>query len=460
MSKASHKFDEVEDYTTNSKNVYKDENGVYFSGEVTSGQDWKEELCLLKRIGSHENIVRFFICCTFDDLSVRKLTELCDASLEVYIEAKKKNCELTPLTQYYSDKKIKSPKNPKEYFLPYNEDLPIELDLLHQTAKGLKYLHDNDIIHRNIQPSNVLLTRTSQNITVAKLGGFQYSCQLEEPVANIYMATECHEGKWTKESDIFSYGILTYYTLTEGSHPFKFSIRRKWCIDKVEEKIISNIKEKKVAKVKHMELLNADDENRETQKAMIEQMVDHNSKGRLTIDEVLYHPTFYTPQRKLEFLLKVRESVKIFWTKKDHSLKTEIDRVIKGYEKKFDANKIFKKHYYFIDPKLEVENGWQPLYDTSGNIKTHLNGLRNKVAHACDTQKEKGTPLQFQKDFEVTDDSFSHAKFVRIFVTAHFPKLLVDLYNCYHSYNKTKQPKERYAVSFYPNYSNDCSNPK
>ena len=82
MSKASHKFREVEDDTTNPKNVYEDENGSYFGGEIMSGQKWKEELSFLRSIGSHENIVRFFICCRFDDLSVRKLTELCDASLE------------------------------------------------------------------------------------------------------------------------------------------------------------------------------------------------------------------------------------------------------------------------------------------------------------------------------------------------------------------------------------------
>ena len=520
---ASHKFFEVKN--DGSKSVYKDENDSYFSGEILSesklNQQWKKDLRFLQNIGSHENIEKFFMCCTFDDMSVRKLTELCDSSLKDYIESFNNNHKIIPLTlQCYFDTKNNSQKDLKDYFKPNSDDLPLCLDLLHQTAQGLKYLHDNDIIHRNIHPSNVFLTRTFQNKTVAKLGDFRHSrkevkqrktfqhsrktlewsnstkskrsssappsfgrgwvaptpiphnrklkfkpkdSQLEKKVKNLslecepartYMASECYdkENIGSRESDIFAFGILTYYTLTKGGHPFKFSIRQKWDQDRVDETIASNIKGKIRARVNEQFLKANDKERKETQKAMIEQMVDHNPQNRLTINEVLYHPAFYTPQRKLEFLLKVRESVKIFWTKKDHPLKIKIDEVLEGYKKKINPKKIFWNYRYLTDPKLEVDKGWKPLYHAGGNIKTILEGLRDKVAHACDIQQEKGTPPEFIKDFEVTDDSFSHAKFVEIFVTTHFPKLLVDLYDSYHDYNKTKKREEHYAANFYPNY--------
>ena len=59
MSKASHEFCEVEDDTTNPKNVYEDKNGSYFGGEIMSGQKWKEELSFLRSICSHEKLLGF-----------------------------------------------------------------------------------------------------------------------------------------------------------------------------------------------------------------------------------------------------------------------------------------------------------------------------------------------------------------------------------------------------------------
>ena len=137
--------------------------------------------------------------------------EVGDGNLEEFIL----ELDVLPLKQLYSEdhQKTKSTK----YFKDNScNDLPLRLDLLHQTARGLKYLHDNCIIHRNVQPSNVLLSRTSQNKTVAKLGGFQHSRKWtrkthlqnsklveiflkettdETKAAQKYMASECHSGK-------------------------------------------------------------------------------------------------------------------------------------------------------------------------------------------------------------------------------------------------------------------------
>ena len=485
MSKyESHKFFELEDcipktakledYIPNSKHVYKDEHDSYFGEEIMPEnnleQQQKKNLLFLQRIGSNENIVRFFMCCTFLDNSVRNLTELCDANLEVYLEAIKCNKKIIPLThQCYSDKKDNSTHDPRTYFKPHSDDLPMRLDLLRQTARGLQYLHDSDIIHRNIHPSKVLLTCTSQNKTVVKLGGFRYSKKLkpdcshyEEKIDNkdakpvqIYMAKECltslsdKKGTWSKKSDIFAFGILTYYTLTSGKHPFDSSKHPSSDEEKMEKMIICNIEKSQLVdkKQQRSNLNSKNPEKKETQMSMIEKMVYEEPENRLTIEEILYHPTFYTPQKKLEFLLKVRESVKLFYPKKDHYLKQEIDKVLIGYGKKIDLNEIFKNHYYLIDPELEVEGGWQPVFHANGNIKTLLNGLRNKVAHACDRQE--GTPKGFTYNFKVMDDSFSHEQFVKIFVTDYFPKLLVDLYNIY------RKNCCNYAAGFYPN---DCKN--
>ena len=479
MSHAFHKFFEVKDNITKSKNVYIDKNGSYFGGEIVSendsGEQWKEDLRFLRGIGSHENIVRFFICCKFgepeDGKTVRKLTELCDASLKDYIQATESNCKLIPLTQYYSDKKDDSQKDIKDYFKPNSDDLPLCLDLLCQTAQGLKYLHDNDVIHRNIQPQNVYLTQTSQSKTVAKLGGFRYSkkyspentddtFEQKDGLALMYMASECHEGRWSKESDIFAFGILVYYILTkEHSHPFHAG---QYKIDS--EKIKINIVSKKKADVEFQQFASETDEEKFTQKAMIEQMVDHDPAKRLKIDDVLYHPTFYRPQRKLDFLLTVRESLEKFYgfdgtcqttdeqkkiVKKFTSLNEKINEQIG--EEEFNIKITFQNYKYFTKPlpkkekeerkKKKYKGGWEPIKHFD-NVKLVLRALRNKVAHACDIN----TPEDFKKDFGVnlhTYDSYEPAKFFEIFVAKHNPKLLIGLYNAY------KNNDQKCAAKFY-----------
>jgi len=66
--------------------------------------------------------------------------------------------------------------------------------------------------------------------------------------------------------------------------------------------------------------------------------------------------------------------------------------------------------------------------------------LRNYVAHACDDEKEK--PERFISDFKVSYDSYNSTKFLEVFVTNCYPKLLVGLYNCYKGSD--------YATKFYP----------
>ena len=73
-------------------------------------------------------------------------------------------------------------------------------------------------------------------------------------------------------------------------------------------------------------------------------------------------------------------------------------------------------------------------------FNAYLNGLQNKVAHACD---ENGTPQQIKEDFKVMKDSYNSPNFADIFVTNHFPELLVNLYNIY------RDNSNDYAAIFY-----------
>ena len=428
-----------------SRNVYKDENDFCFAGENLSEhsyEQWQDDLDILRKIGSHQNIVRIFICCSVENTSVQKLiilTELCDANLEDKITAKQ-----------VGEKRI--------FFKPpCSDNLPFHLDLLHQTAHGLKYLHDKRIIHCNIHPSNVLLTLTSQNQTVAKLGGFRYSKQLPDQkevfiswleTTATFMARECHEKLWSRESDIFALGILMYYTLTNGEHPFDFLSSPTRKINTIKETIINE----EDARINEDHLTSETDEEKYTQSTMIRQMLNHNPEERLKIEEVLYHPTFYTAERKLEFFLKIRESLRKVWELEESSLKKKIEASIQGYWKNLAPEEMYRDYPYFITSYSKKNRkrlcGDSASEDDTVNLSNFLTTLRNKVVHACDDNRRNNK--QFKTDFEVTFDSYSAAKFVG-FVAKQYPKLLVDLYNTYKAYNSSERSYEkRLATKFFP----------
>ena len=165
-------FWKIKELKTNSKVFLCEDNefGVRYAGKNISKNNpanWKKELNLLKMIGRHENIVNVLTVCTFADKTKGIIMELCDCNLEEYVQ----DFAISPQQKYSAFQEDVSPQKAQAYF-KCKSKIPLCLELSYQIANGLKYLHDNDIIHHNIQASNVLLIRFSQRKIVAKLSGF------------------------------------------------------------------------------------------------------------------------------------------------------------------------------------------------------------------------------------------------------------------------------------------------
>ncbi|XP_057367117.1 serine/threonine-protein kinase/endoribonuclease IRE1-like isoform X2 [Daphnia carinata] len=93
--------------------------------------DKRKEEAMLKL--NHTNIVRLFQCEKDNDFRYYVL-ELCDASL------------------YQLFLKSDDPKK-------YNGRMPREIEVFHQLATGLAYIHSKKLIHRDIKPSTILIMR-------------------------------------------------------------------------------------------------------------------------------------------------------------------------------------------------------------------------------------------------------------------------------------------------------------
>ena len=120
--------------------------------------------------------------------------------------------------------------------------LPPDLDVLLQLARGLEYIHSQQLTHQNIKPENVLIhvDQTSKNVTM-KWSGFGLCEPVDDRMSRIvgtlnWMAPEVLKemevesvprliGKKTDElslgsvkSDVFSEGLVFGYFLAGGVH--------------------------------------------------------------------------------------------------------------------------------------------------------------------------------------------------------------------------------------------------
>jgi len=116
-----------------------------------------------------------------------------------------------------------------------------EADWLHQMAQGVEHIHSNQLVHRDIKPQNILLSKNWDGRVVLKISDFgfckptsirgSYTQSAEIKGTVIYMASElsklidtCDDEEVKKRatiaSDVFSLGCVYFELLKRGVHPF------------------------------------------------------------------------------------------------------------------------------------------------------------------------------------------------------------------------------------------------
>lgn len=106
--------------------------------------------------------------------------------------------------------------------------LPVDqvVEIIFKCAKALDYAHRQGVIHRDIKPTNILITRDMD----VKIGDFSIAHLMSSDTTNTmpmgfvgsprYMSPEqVQEDNITNQTDLFSLGIVMYELLT-GKHPF------------------------------------------------------------------------------------------------------------------------------------------------------------------------------------------------------------------------------------------------
>ena len=115
----------------------------------------------------------------------------------------------------------------------------MKIKFMLDSAKGIEYLHDNGILHRDIKCDNILIVSLDEDIHInAKLTDFGSSRNLNMMMTNmtftkgvgtpVYMAPEIlNQQHYKKPADVFSFGVTIYECLIwNDCYPndkFKFS---------------------------------------------------------------------------------------------------------------------------------------------------------------------------------------------------------------------------------------------
>jgi serine/threonine-protein kinase len=122
-------------------------------------------------------------------------------------------------------------KNLYDYMTTVTGPLPIQnvALLLNEVLSALSYVHDRNLIHLDIKPSNIMLSN-SNSVKLVDFGISQddKSTRSENPIGSpAYMSPEQVDGQEIDfQSDIYSTGISMFELLT-GSLPFQSSETRE-----------------------------------------------------------------------------------------------------------------------------------------------------------------------------------------------------------------------------------------
>lgn len=269
-----------------------------------------------------------------------------------------------------------------------------------QILYGIKFLHDNDIIHRDIKCDNIFINGTTGNIII---GDFGLAKNMENDITKTilgtpeFMAPEIYNECYDKRIDIYSFG-MAILEIISGKTPYSECDT----IPKIWKKVINGIKPKIISRIKHKKL-----------KDIIEKCIC-NYSNRITIDELLQNEFLNSTEDddiesflygKDEMIKKkknlTRNGKKIAITEKKiiHDAELEAEKIIKKARKK--ANKIIKK---------------AKIIATTSSDETNQNDdqKRNKIVQTSNETsiKRKNSEQNIEKLIEKSINSISSNKIV------------------------------------------------
>lgn len=109
--------------------------------------------------------------------------------------------------------------------IKWKHNISVKLQMAIDAAQGMLYLHDNNIIHRDVKSLNLLIDPETLRIKVADFGESAVKdSNISESVGSTpWMAPEVYNSKvYSAKADVFSFGLILYEIMTE-SYPVRLN---------------------------------------------------------------------------------------------------------------------------------------------------------------------------------------------------------------------------------------------
>ncbi|KAI9554670.1 hypothetical protein GHT06_019943 [Daphnia sinensis] len=256
----------------------------------------------MEKLNGHPHIVKLLYCETVGEFT-QYVLELCDASLE---------------------KLFLKPDDKKRYNGP---PMPHDLQIFHQLALGLEYIHSKNLIHRDIKPHNILISvrgaGQDAEITI-KWADFGLSREVKKDgnfsTNGGIVGTEGWEApeilrpryrvknddgdenqkfRGTVKSDIFALGLVFGYLFLKGGHLYGFNTDTLG--------IVNNIIDRNPIPNLHK----IDGETRKSYADdLLEKMLEDEPRERMTSTEVVPQLESIMENKSLSFSVRPDDNIK------------------------------------------------------------------------------------------------------------------------------------------------------
>ncbi|GAM20157.1 hypothetical protein SAMD00019534_033320 [Acytostelium subglobosum LB1] len=316
-----------------------------------------DQLVQLTMADTAENLVRY-IGREQDDNFIYLGTSLCEMSLQQLVE------------------------NHKDRFKAMDKHA-----MINDIIKGLRLLHRHDIVHNDLNPSNVLLKGNRLCLTDMGLSKVAVESTFGD---SGYLPADQRK---TTKVDTFSLGCLIYYILTEGGHPF------------------GDDEPRRVMKIRQNEF-DLSKLTNEYAVDLVAQMIDKDASVRPSFKMVLLHPFFWDINKKLKFLNCILESTQA-------NISTTSSSTLNNSILKMPWNKL-------IDGgilewlKREYQYNYNCVDDT-------IKCICDTVKHQPNMFKDKAKKMPF---FESQDAAF-------LYFEKKLPTLIINIYQHYRDTTST-----------------------
>ena len=334
---------------------------------------------------------------------------------------------------------VQKPSQFRELAQAGERDMPA---VLYQIANGLSHLHSLRIVHRDLKPQNILVNMGKDGRPRLLVSDFGLCKKLEggessfgattahaagtsgwrapellldddapggpmaiDPHSSLHSASGSgvvgaelagpNQRRVTRAIDIFSLGLVFYYVLTKGFHPFD-------CGDRYMREV--NIRKGKYS-LEHLESLG--DYSYEA-KDLISSMLCSNPKQRPSARDVMSHPFFWNAKKRLSFLCDVSDH----FEKEVRDPPSDALRTLEN-----NAREVIRGDFQKQMPKEFIDSlGKQRKY-TGDRLLDLLRALRNKRNHYEDM------PESLRRTVGPLPEGYLG------FWTRRFPNLLISCWN-------------------------------